>query len=273
MNAARQGKRPAARRPFGTRRHLGQHFLHDPMVIARIIAEIAPQRADLMVEVGGGRGALTRPLLEHLDHLHVIETDRALVPTLEALAPPAQLTVHHVDALKFELDRLQANGARIRVVGNLPYYISTPLLFHFLESRQQIEDLHLMLQKEVVDRMTAIPGGKQYGRLTVMLAAWTDIEACFDIGPGAFNPPPRVRSSFVRVVPRRQPRFEVHDADAFRHIVALAFSMRRKTLRRILKGQLTATEIESAGFDPGARPETLAPADFARLSELTGSTP
>lgn len=251
------------------RQRLGQHFLHDPNVIGRIVAAIAPRRDDRIVEIGGGRGALTRPLLEHVRHLHVVETDATLIPVLESLASPDRLTVHAADALRFDLGAIAPPGEKLRIVGNLPYYISTPLLFHFLESRPCIEDLHLMLQKEVVDRMTAAPGGRQYGRLSVMLSAWTEIEACFDIGPGAFSPPPRVRSTLARVVPRQTARFEIRDADAFRRLVALAFSMRRKTLRRILKGRVDAAAIEAAGFDPGARPETLAPEEFARLSELT----
>ncbi len=250
------------------RKRLGQHFLHDPAVIDRIVAAIAPARADLLVEIGGGQGALTRPLLERVDHLHVIETDRRFIPGLEALAPPERLTVHASDALRFAFDSLGPSG--IRVVGNLPYNISTPLLFHFLRYRGQLTDLHLMLQKEVVDRMLASPGSKRYGRLTIMLAAWTGIERCFDIGPGAFKPPPAVWSTLIRIRPLSTPKFAIADEDSFRRLVALAFSMRRKTLRRILKGRLDASEIERAGFDPSARPETLAPEEFARLSELTG---
>jgi 16S rRNA (adenine1518-N6/adenine1519-N6)-dimethyltransferase len=252
------------------RKRLGQHFLHDPAVIARIVSAIAPQADDRVVEIGGGRGALTGPLLDRLDTLDVIETDPRLVPILATLAPPNRLTVHAADALKFELDRLAPSPGQLRVVGNLPYNISTPLLFHFLRYRDAIHDLHLMLQKEVAERMTAVPGSKTYGRLTVMLAPWTDIECCFDIGPGAFSPPPKVRSTLVRIVPRRQPKFVIADQAAFATLVALAFSMRRKTLRRILKGRLTESELADAGFEPMARPETLSPAEFARLSEMTG---
>jgi 16S rRNA (adenine1518-N6/adenine1519-N6)-dimethyltransferase len=252
------------------RKHLGQHFLHDPAVIARIVEEIAPEPGDCVVEIGGGLGALTRPLLERLDHLHVIETDPRLVAVLESLAGRDRLSVHHSDALKLDLGSLAESPRRIRVVGNLPYNISTPLLFHFLQHRESIIDLHLMLQREVVDRMVAAPGSRQYGRLTIMLAAWTAIEACFDIGPGAFSPPPKVWSTLARVVPRQTARFPIADEAAFRQLVALAFSMRRKTLRRILKGRLSEAALQEAGFDPIARPETLSPEDFARLSELTG---
>jgi len=247
------------------RKRLGQHFLHDPAVIDRIVAAIAPARDDAVIEIGGGQGALTRPLLERLDHLHVVETDPRLIAVLEALAP-----VHHADALEFRFDALAAGRSRLRIVGNLPYNISTPLLFHFLRYRETIADMHLMLQREVVDRMTASPGTREYGRLTIMLAAWTRIERCFDIGPGAFRPPPRVWSSVVRILPQQQPRFPLADEDAFRRLVALAFSMRRKTLRRILRQRLSEADLIAAGFDPTARPQTLSPAEFARLSEMTG---
>ena len=252
------------------RKALGQHFLHDPAVIDRAVSEIAPRPGDVMVEIGGGEGALTRPLLDRLGRLHVIETDPRLAAVLSDLATSGGLTVHQADALRFPLDRLGSGSRTLRVVGNLPYSISTPLLFHFLRYRDLILDLHLMLQKEVAARICARPDSKQYGRLTVMLAAWMDIERCFDIGPGAFRPPPRVWSTFVRIVPRPTPRFEIDDQAAFERLVALAFSMRRKTVRRILKGRLSASEILEAGFDPTLRPENLRPEDFARLSKLTG---
>jgi 16S rRNA (adenine1518-N6/adenine1519-N6)-dimethyltransferase len=252
------------------RKQLGQHFLHDPAVIERIIRVIAPAREDQIVEIGGGRGALTRPLLERVERLQVIEADRRLVPVLAALAPADRLTVLETDALRVEYDRLVRPPGRLRVVGNLPYNISTPLLFHLLRYRTVIEDLVLMLQREVVARMTAVPGSKRYGRLTVMLSTWTDIEACFDIGPGAFQPPPKVWSTLARIVPRQVPKFEIADVERFGRFVALAFSMRRKTLRRILKGRMSPDRLEAAGFDPTARPETLSPEEFARLSELSG---
>jgi 16S rRNA (adenine1518-N6/adenine1519-N6)-dimethyltransferase len=252
------------------RKRLGQHFLHDPAVIVRIVDAIGPTSNDLVVEIGGGLGALTGPLLTRLDHLHVIEADARMVAVLEQLARSDRLSVHHADALAFSLDSLGAGPGQLRIVGNLPYNISTPLLFHFLRYRESIQDMHLMLQREVVERMTARPGTKQYGRLTIMLAGWTRIERCFDIGPGAFRPPPKVWSTVVRIVPRATARFPIADEAAFRRLVALAFSMRPKTLRRILKGTLSEADIVSAGFNPTARPETLSPEDFARLSELTG---
>ena len=252
------------------KKSLGQNFLHDPAVIDKIIATLAPEPRDRVVEIGGGQGALTRPLLERLERLDVIETDRRLVPLLEQLDPTGRrVSVHLADALDFDYGSLADANDRLRIVGNLPYNISTPLLFRLLDYKRSLRDLHVMLQKEVVDRMTARPGTKRYGRLTVMLAAWTDIEACFDIGPGAFKPAPQVWSTFVRIVPHREARFVIADEQRVAGIVALLFSMRRKTLRRILKGRLSSAALEAAGFDPEARPETLSPADFARLSELT----
>lgn len=252
------------------RKRLGQHFLHDPAVIRRIIETIAPEACDHMLEIGGGRGALTVPLLERVKKLQVIEKDRRLIESLRALAPADRLSVIEADALEFDYSRVVPTPGSLRIVGNLPYNISTPLLFRFLRNRLWIRDLHLMLQKEVADRISASPGTKDYGRLTIMLAAWTEIEACFEIGPGAFTPPPKVRSTFLRIILRDTPRFEIADRSAFERLVILAFSMRRKTLRRILKGSLSEDDLISAGFDPQARPETLAPAEFARLSELTG---
>jgi 16S rRNA (adenine1518-N6/adenine1519-N6)-dimethyltransferase len=258
------------------RKRFGQHFLHDPAVIRRIIAAIDPAPADNLVEIGGGMGALTAPLLERVGVLHVIEVDTRLATELERLgasrAPQpglaTRLIVHRADALEFDFTTLASSARTLRVVGNLPYNISTPLLFHLLERREAIRDMHVMLQKEVVTRMTAGPGSKDYGRLTVMLAAWTDIERCFDIGPGAFTPAPKVWSSFVRIVPRTEPRFVIADEARFASLVAHLFSMRRKTIGRSLKDRTSAPAITAAGIDPRARPEDLAPAEFARLAEL-----
>jgi 16S rRNA (adenine1518-N6/adenine1519-N6)-dimethyltransferase len=252
-----------------TKKRLGQHFLHDPAVIRKLIDTIRPQATDAMVEIGGGPGALTIPLVERLERLHVVEIDHELAAALPTrVAHPERLVVHEADALRFDFGAL-ANGPRsLRVVGNLPYNISTPLLFHLLGFGAVIRDLHVMLQREVVDRMTAAPGGKDYGRLTVMLSLWAKCQVCFDVGPGAFNPPPKVWSTVVRITPHSTPPVAVPDFDRFAKLVAHLFSMRRKTLGRSLKGRLTAAQIAAAGIDPGARPETLTPADFARLSSL-----
>jgi 16S rRNA (adenine1518-N6/adenine1519-N6)-dimethyltransferase len=251
--------------PPRPRKRLGQHFLHDPAVISKILATIDVHADDAVVEIGPGTGALTYPLLERLQRLDVIELDPRLADTLDARAGGERLTVHRADARDFDFGRF-AEGRRLRIVGNLPYNVSTPLLFRFLGYRDHILDLHLMLQKEVVTRMAATPGSKDYGRLTVMLAAWTDIEPCFDVGAGAFSPPPKVRSTFVRIRPRSEPKFAVGDEARFAAVVARLFSMRRKTLRRILKGEWSPEELESLGLDPQARPETLEPAEFARLA-------
>jgi 16S rRNA (adenine1518-N6/adenine1519-N6)-dimethyltransferase len=252
------------------KKRLGQHFLHDPAVIRRLVDVIRPQPGDAMVEIGGGPGALTIPLCEKVERLHVVEVDRELAAALPSrVAQPQRLVVHEADALTFDFGALAPGPRSLRVVGNLPYNISTPLLFHLFQFAPLVKDLHVMLQREVVERMTASPGGKEYGRLTVMVAFWARAEVCFDIGPGAFTPPPKVWSTVVRLVPHATPPFVVHDAARFARLVAQLFSMRRKTLGRALKGSLTPVEIASAGIDPKARPETLAPADFARLAALT----
>ena len=251
------------------KKRLGQHFLHDPGVIRRIVDAIRPLRGDTMVEIGGGPGALTAPLVDKLDRLHVVEVDRDLADALPGrVANPERLVVHTGDALKFDFGALATGPRSLRVVGNLPYNISTPLLFHLLSFGTAIKDLHVMLQREVVERMTASPGGKEYGRLTVMLALWAKSEVCFHIGPGAFSPPPKVWSTVVRMTPHESPPFAVRDKQRFAALVAHVFSMRRKTLGRALKGRITPEQIAAAGIDPRARPETLAPAELAKLAAL-----
>jgi 16S rRNA (adenine1518-N6/adenine1519-N6)-dimethyltransferase len=254
--------------PVRAKKRLGQHFLHDPAVLRRIVGAVAPAPTDRMVEIGPGRGALTRLLLERLDRLDVVEIDRELAASLpDTVANPEKLVVHIGDALDFDFGSLATGPGSLRVVGNLPYNVSTPLLFHLLKFGDAIRDLHVMLQREVVERMTASPGGKDYGRLTVMLAAAARCEALFDVGPGAFQPPPKVWSTVVRITPRT-PDFPIPDRARFAALVAHLFSMRRKTLGRALKGRITAEQIAAQGIDPMARPETLAPSDFARLTTL-----
>ncbi len=249
------------------RKRFGQHFLHDPVVIGKIVRAVNPRPGELLVEIGPGLGAITAPLLERARTLHVVEIDRDLAASLQAgLVDRGTLIVHNVDALRFDFRTLAAPGERIRLVGNLPYNISTPLLFHLLEQRECIEDMHFMLQREVVRRMTADVGTKQYGRLTVMLSAYCRVERLFDIGPGAFRPAPRVHSSIVRVCPWRKAPFPLTDPAVFSAIVNRAFSKRRKTLKNALEGLLTESDILAAGADAGARPETLEPAMFAALA-------
>lgn len=258
-----------APRRVAANKRLGQHFLHDPAVIAKLVAAIDPQPTDTMIEIGPGPGALTRPLLERLERLHVVEIDERLADALpERVTAPERLVIHRADALTFDYETLARGPGTLRIVGNLPYNISTPLLFRFRELRRSIKDIHVMLQREVVTRMTAAPGGKDYGRLTVMLAAWAKTEVCFDIGPGAFTPPPKVWSTFVRIEPLAAPPFPIADETRFATLVARLFSMRRKTLARALRGTISAEQLEALGIDPRARAETLAPEDFARLANV-----
>ena len=248
------------------RKRFGQHFLHDPHVIARILAAIDPQPGEQLVEIGPGLGAITLPLLGRVRDLHAVEIDRDAIRHLRAVSgESASLHIHEADALQFEFAGLDA-GRGLRIVGNLPYNISTPLLFRLLEQRQHIRDMHFMLQKEVVDRMAAAPDSEHYGRLTVMLAPWLRIEPLFDIGPGAFRPPPRVISTFVRLAPHAKP-LAIEQPRYYANVVAAAFSQRRKTLRNALKALLTSEEIRAAGIDPGARAETVPAAGFAALAE------
>jgi 16S rRNA (adenine1518-N6/adenine1519-N6)-dimethyltransferase len=249
------------------RKRFGQHFLHDRNVVRRIVAAIAPAPGERVVEIGPGRGALTWDLLEQAQQLDVVEIDRDLARALseDPRAAPG-LRIHVQDALKMDFMTLRGQGAPLRVVGNLPYNISTPLLFRLLEQRAAIGDMHFMLQREVVDRMVAEPSTKEYGRLTVMLAAVADVSKLFDVGPGAFQPKPKVWSAIVKVSPVQQPRFPMGRDGALRTLVTAAFSARRKTLRNGLKTLLTGEQIEACGIDPQRRPETLTAAQFGLLA-------
>lgn len=249
------------------RKRFGQHFLHDQRIIGKILAAITPKPGDTLVEIGPGLGAITLPLLERCGTLTAIELDRDVIPELEVAAKDrGQLHIIQADALKTRLAPLAPAGRKLRIVGNLPYNISTPLLFHFLEESACIQDMHFMLQKEVVDRMAAGPGGKEYGRLTVMLAAHCKVERLFNIGSGAFRPPPKVESSFVRLTPYTVAPFPIADRERYGRVVTAAFSHRRKTLRNALSGLVDEAAIRAAGIDPQARPETLSAGDFAKLS-------
>src|SRR6202795_4771692 len=227
------------------RRRFGQHFLHDPGVIRRIIDAVAPVAGERIVELGPGRGALTWALLERAKRLDVIEIDRDLAQALKS-DPRAKsgLEVHVENVLDTDFIRLRGAGGPLRIVGNLPYNISTPLLFRLLTQRGAISDMYFMLQKEVVDRMAAHPGTKDYGRLTVMIAAVAEVEALFDVGPGAFQPRPKVWSAIVRVRPTASPRFDAGREGVLRTLVTTAFYHRRKTLRNSLMGLLSAQDIE-----------------------------
>ena len=249
------------------RKRFGQHFLHDPAAIRRIVAALAPRPGDHLVEIGPGRGALTRLLLECADcTLDAIEIDRDLAAQLAAsFAGDARHSLHVADALEFDFTGLAAQrGGRLRIVGNLPYNISTPLLFRLLAHADAILDAHVMLQREVVARLAAQPGGADYGRLTVMLAPRLSIERLFDLGPGAFQPPPRVWSAVAHLTVLTEPRFAV--SPRYAEVVAAAFAHRRKTLRNALGRLLSGAEIAACGLDPRARPETLTPQEFNTLA-------
>ena len=255
------------------RRRFGQHLLHDPAVIARIVAAIDPRRGEPLVEIGPGLGALTLPLLERCGRLEVVEIDRDMIAALSARAHGVgELIVHAADALKLDFAALAA-GRQLRVCGNLPYNISTPLLFHLLESAGCVADMHFMLQREVVARIAAVPGSHAYGRLTVMLAARVSAAHLFDVGPGAFRPAPKVQSAIVRLVPHRQPPFAIDEPVRFARVVAAAFGQRRKTLRNSLAAMVSPAGFTAAGIDPGRRAETLSPAEFARLAATPGPSP
>jgi 16S rRNA (adenine1518-N6/adenine1519-N6)-dimethyltransferase len=252
---------PAARHV--ARKRFGQNFLVDAHYIRRIVEAINPQPDDRLVEIGPGLGALTRPLLERIGHLTVIEIDRDLAGRLVSEFDPARLTLHNVDALEFDFGTL---GSNLRIIGNLPYNISSPLLFHLSQFEAHLRDLHVMLQKEVVDRMTAAPATPDYGRLSVMLQVRFRVERLFIVPPGAFRPAPKVDSAVARLTPWHAEKPALLDEALFAAIVMAAFSQRRKTLRNTLKPWFDATALESLAVDPGVRGETLAVADFVRLA-------
>lgn len=245
------------------RKRFGQHFLHDPRVIARIVALIDPRPDDALVEIGPGLGALTAPLLERVAQLHVVEIDRDLAERLRAAYPAERLVVHTGDALKFDFAALPAP---LRVVGNLPYNISTPLLFRIAAFAPRLRDLHFMLQREVVDRMVAAPSTPDYGRLSVMLQYRFEMAKRLDVGSGAFRPPPRVDSAVVRLVPRPAAALGARDADALARVVTAAFTQRRKTLRNALGGVIDAAGLHSLGIDPRLRPENLGVDEYVRIA-------
>ncbi|WP_260295325.1 16S rRNA (adenine(1518)-N(6)/adenine(1519)-N(6))-dimethyltransferase RsmA [Sedimenticola hydrogenitrophicus] len=261
------------RPPHQAKKRFGQNFLHDPGVIQRIIASIHPRPDEHLVEIGPGHGAITRELLKRCGRLDAVELDRDLIhPLAVSCAGLGELNIYNSDALKFDFASLAGDGRPLRLVGNLPYNISTPILFHLLQFADIIRDMHFMLQKEVVQRMAAGPGGKTYGRLSVMMQAWCEVEALFEIGPGAFKPAPKVDSAIVRLIPHAQPPHVIDDPAHFARLVTSAFSQRRKTLRNSLGKLVDAELIVAAGIDPSLRAERLSLADFVRLSNLACKT-
>ncbi len=243
---------------------LGQHFLFDIQVIQDILEVARPQAGDHFVEIGPGRGALTAPVLGSGANVHAVEIDCVLAEKLRQDLPDAALTVHQADALQFDYSALQVSG--LRLIGNLPYYISTPLLFRLLESAARFRDMTVMLQREVAERLCASPGSRRYGRLTVMAAARCRTELCFTVAPEAFRPPPRVESAVVRLIPDARHRIE--SPDAFDRLVRTAFSKRRKMIANALRGLADKEQIAAAGIDPAVRAEQIGVAEYLRLSEL-----
>jgi 16S rRNA (adenine1518-N6/adenine1519-N6)-dimethyltransferase len=251
------------------RKRFGQNFLEDRGVVEQILAALRPQPADRFIEIGPGLGALTLPLLQRLAHLEVVEIDRDLIARLRSSHPPDKLTIHAGDALEFDFAAL---GRSLRITGNLPYNISTPLLFQVTASVEVVQDAHFMLQREVVERMEARPGTAAYGRLSVMLQYRWSIDSLFDVPPAAFRPAPKVWSSFVRMIPHPLRPHVAHSDPLLAEVVTRAFGQRRKTLRNALRGMLSAPELEGLGIDPGARGETLAVGEFVRIANRIAGT-
>jgi 16S rRNA (adenine1518-N6/adenine1519-N6)-dimethyltransferase len=249
------------------RKRFGQNFLHDHNVIANILASLQIKAGDHWVEIGPGLGALTAPLLEKSIVLDVVELDRDLVSHLKSkYKEQTNLTIHSADALKFDFTKLSKPDEKLRVVGNLPYNISTPLLFHLLDNAACIADMHFMLQKEVVDRICAAPGSKKYGRLSVTMQYYCSAESLFDVDPESFDPVPKVTSAIIKLVPHLKPPVLVNDKAIFNKVVTQAFSQRRKTLRNSLKKLIEEDVLVGLGIDPSARAETISLLDFANLS-------
>jgi 16S rRNA (adenine1518-N6/adenine1519-N6)-dimethyltransferase len=253
------------------KKQLGQHFLHDPGIIDRIVRAIDPKPGDDLVEIGPGAGAITRPLLERHGALRVIEFDRDLIEPLTRIgAERGRLGIVHADVLEVDFGAMATDGP-IRLVGNLPYNISSPILFHAMEHAASIRDMHFMLQKEVVDRMAAAPGSKVYGRLSVMLQAGCRVTPLFRVPPGAFRPPPKVDSAVVRLIPRPPHEIGIADPAQFSRVVKAAFAQRRKTLRNALDGVCEAATMQAVGIDPGARAETIAVPAFIALANAVAA--
>lgn len=254
---------PAAR----PKKHFGQHFLHDSDIIQRIVAAVAARPGDALVEIGPGEGVLTLPLLRASGALTAIELDRDLLEPLRARAAAiGALHLLNADVLKVDLSALAARQA-LRIVGNLPYYISSPILFHCLEYAAHIRDMHFMLQREVVERMAAVPGGKDYGRLSVMLQLACTVEPLLHVPARAFRPPPKVESALVRLTPLPRAALPRVAPEALHQVVRASFGQRRKTLGNALRGMLDADDIRACGVDPLQRAERLAPSDFVRLAQ------
>ena len=252
--------------PYPIRKRFGQNFLNDQDIIEKIIAILKPQKRDSIVEIGPGKGALTVPIIRFVEKIDVIEIDKNLVNLLERTIDKKNLTIHESDALKFNYAQL--NHTNLRIIGNLPYNISTPLLFHLLSFKSIIKDMLFMLQKEVADRICAKYGTKQYGRLSVIMQYYCNVESILMIGPEAFYPKPKVNSTIIKITPRQKPKYQLFNEKCFETIVREAFSQRRKTLRNGLKNYLDEAHIQKLGIPSNERAENLEVKDFVALSNL-----
>ena len=245
------------------RKRFGQNFLVDQGIIGAIVSAVNPQRGDALVEIGPGLGAITRPLLDRIDHLHVVEIDRDLIARLKKQYPPERMTIHAGDALAFDFASI---GTKLHLVGNLPYNISTPLLFHLADYAEIVYDMHFMLQKEVVERMVALPGESDFGRMSVMLQYRFHLEWLIDVPPESFDPPPKVQSAVVRLIPKDVAELHAKSHTKLSHVVLAAFSQRRKMLRNTLKGTLDDAGFAALEIDPTRRPEDLSVDDYVRIA-------
>ena len=252
------------------RKRFGQNFLNDQYIISQIVTAINPHDDENLVEIGPGLGAITEPVAGMTNHLNVVELDKDLVSRLESHPTLSdKLSVYQADALKFDFAQLiKDDGKKMKVFGNLPYNISTPLLFHLFEYADNIESMHFMLQKEVVKRMTAEPGSKAFGRLTVMTQYYCDTMPVVEVPPDCFDPPPKVDSAVIRLIPKPQSARTVKDIKKLNQVCLEAFNQRRKTLRNCLKNLISAEQIESLGIDAGLRPEYLTLDNFIALANL-----
>lgn len=258
------------------RKRFGQNFLQDNGIIRQIIASIGIMPGDHCIEIGPGQGALTECLVKTGNRIDVIELDRDLADFIRIRYGHCNnLTIHSADALKFDFSGLAVDGKKLRIIGNLPYNISTPLMFHLLENCQIIQDMHFMLQKEVVDRICASPGNKQYGRLSVMMQLHCSAERLFDVPPESFYPAPKVVSSIIRLTPHTKPPVQITDIAYFSQLVSMAFSQRRKTIRNSLKKLIDKDQFCTLSINPELRPENLTLSDFAQLcnESLVDKTP
>ncbi|MGC8120645.1 16S rRNA (adenine(1518)-N(6)/adenine(1519)-N(6))-dimethyltransferase RsmA [Marinobacter sp. VGCF2001] len=249
------------------RKRFGQNFLHDPGVIERIVRAINPKPDDAIVEIGPGLGALTEEILAVNPRLQVVELDRDLIPVLRTkFFNYPDFRIHEADALSFDFSQLM-NDRPLRIIGNLPYNISTPLIFHLLSQSGVVQDMHFMLQKEVVQRMAAVPGDNNYGRLGIMTQYFCKVQPLFEVGPGAFRPAPKVDSAIVRLVPHPELPHPARDLKTLQAVVRTAFNARRKTLRKALAAMVTVEQLQSLGIDDGLRPENLSLADYVRIAD------